>query len=71
MKGISICFQPLKSSVKDVVHSSEASPFAPPSLSSKATFLPLFWPSHQKRMPRWADQSWAGSAKAKSCVKPP
>lgn len=71
MKGISICFQPVKSSVKDVVHSSEASPLAPPSLISKATFLALFWPSHQKRMPLWADQSWAGWSKAKSWVKPP
>ena len=71
MKGISICFQPVKSSVKDVVHSSEASPSAPPSLSSKAIFLPLSWPSHQKRMPLRDDQSWAGRSKAKSWVKPP
>lgn len=71
MKGISTCFQPVQSSVKEVVQSSDASPFAPPSLISKAIFLPLPRPSHQNRMPRWADQSWAGSAKAKSWVKPP
>ncbi|GHF60679.1 hypothetical protein GCM10018783_32070 [Streptomyces griseosporeus] len=71
MKGSSICFQPLKSSAKDVVHSSDASPWAPPSLISKAMVRPVFCPSHQKRMPRWADQSWAGSFAAKSWVKPP
>jgi hypothetical protein len=64
VNGISICFQPVKSSVKDVVHSSEASPFAPPSLISKLVALPVFWPSHQNRMPWCADQSWPGSVAA-------
>lgn len=71
MKGISTWCQPVHSSVNEVVHSSDASPFAPPSLISKLTRLPEFFPSHQKRMPLCADQSWPGSFAAKSWVKPP
>ncbi len=70
-KGISTCFQPVRSSVKDVVHSSEAPPFAPPSLISKWTASPVPRPSHQKRTPLWADQSWAGPSEANSWLKPP
>jgi hypothetical protein len=71
VNGSSICFQPVKSSVKEVVQSSEASPFAPPSLISNGIFLPVFRPSHHRRIPLWADQSWAGRSAAKSWVKPP
>lgn len=40
-------------------------------LELEGDLLAVVLPLHQKRMPWWADQSWAGSAKAKSCVKPP
>ena len=78
VNGISTWCQPCQSSVNDVVHSSDASPLAPPSLISKLILLPepggsgaVFWPYHQKRMPLWADQSWAGWSAAKSWLRPP
>ncbi len=57
-------FQPSKSSVNDVFHSSDASAFAPPSLTSRKIRGPepggsgaVFWPYHQNRMPSKALQS--------------
>ncbi len=64
--------------MKEVVHSSEAPPLAPPSLISKWMRLPepggrgaVFWPYHQKRTPLWAVQSWGGVSTANSWLNPP